>query len=198
MSKSEYNFSFTSVTALVRETVELAILYRDFENWDKVAKTVNEENIFQTRTMSTSGRITREIKARLTTLNSEELRLLIEGTQIERKQLIWLAICQKYQPIYDFSLEVLVENHEKPKKQVLLSDYDHFFLRKSDWHPKLDSLADNTKRKAKNNLFKMMKQCGLLSLDDENMIITQDLSLPILEAINYQNNKVAIFPRTKM
>lgn len=163
--------------ALLRETVLIAQLFRDFKQWSLVEQTVKEDQILQTRTNRTSGIVYSEIKKRLSLLSEEQIEVIAEDTNRDVCQLVWIAICKQYPFIGDFTLEVLRLAIDLRRGEITFEDYSHFFNDKADWHDELEKVSDKTRSNAKLAIFQMMRQCELIS--DNNQIIPQMLSSAI-------------------
>ena len=80
-----------------------------------------------------------ELEPRFQGLSDEQLELLVtrENPQ-EQKQLLWFAICKRYEYIREFASEVVREKYLKMDFELTEFDYDAFYNRKADWHPELD------------------------------------------------------------
>lgn len=193
MSKSKYYLSFTTGAALIRESIDVAVLKCELIDWKLVKDHVLQNNTFQSRTSSTLKKLYGEVSRRLQQLGDDELNLLATGTEAEQKQLLWLALCRRYSLIRDFSIEVLSHQFETARYTVTHDDYDAFFNAKAEWHDNLDGASTQTKSKARQVLFKMLRECGLMNEHDE--IIRQHLEPAVLAII--KNNDVIdlnVFP----
>lgn len=193
MTKSKYSLSYTTGAALIREAIDVACLKSDLESWPDVKKHVLENNTFQSRTASTLSKLYGEVSRRLKHLSDDELSLLANGTESEQKQLIWLAICRRYSLIKDFSVEVLAHQYQAARYEVGHNDYDAFFNAKAEWHNNLDGASIQTKSKARQVLFKMLRECGLVNEHDE--IVSQQVGPAVLALLNNNNMEdLNIFP----
>ena len=76
------------------ESVALAELFREDEDWDQVRRQAEEGNILQVRTLSSAKRVARELVFRLQELSDRELDLLISGSREEQNHLLWVAVCR--------------------------------------------------------------------------------------------------------
>ncbi|MBM4398845.1 MAG: DUF1819 family protein, partial [Candidatus Cloacimonetes bacterium] len=56
MIEQRYNLGFTGGALLYRDSVLLAKLYLDLKDWDKVRKTILEQNLLQIRTLAAQRR----------------------------------------------------------------------------------------------------------------------------------------------
>lgn len=160
-TSARYALSFTSGGLLAREAELLASLYLRIRDWKAVRRTVIEQNLLQTRTSSSSLRITRETIQRLAVLSDPELELLVEASLTERCHLMWIAACRRYDLIGDFAEEVLRERFLLMTPTLGNDDFDRFVTGKSLWHPELDDLKSSTRAKLRQNVFRMLYEAGL-------------------------------------
>ena len=186
-----YLMSFTTGGLFHRESVQLAALYRDLDDWQAVHDRVIAENILQTRTASTLKRVYREIASRLKTLNPTELAFLLEGSHQEQAYLLWLAVCRRYSFIADFAVEVLRERYITLKNDVTHDDFDAFFNHKSEWHPELDTISQATRRKLRQVLFRILREADLVTAN--NMINAAMLSPRLLDTILQGNRRDLLY-----
>lgn len=164
MNKSKvYSLSFTTGTLLFQESMRIAELFGELQDWGAVREKVVAENLLQVRTQNTLHRFCREILSRLKLLNEAELALLVSGTAQEQRYLLWLAICRRYALIGDFAREVVYERYLSLTLSLASSEFDSFFNRKSEWHAELDEIAPATRSKLRQVLFKMLREADLLT-----------------------------------
>lgn len=183
--------SFTAGSLFRRESVELATLYLDLDDWSSVRDKVIAENLLQTRTLNTLKRVCREIISRLRTLSPSELAFLVEASHQEQAYLLWIAVCRRYRFIADFAVEVLRERYITLKNYLIYEDFDSFFNRKSEWHLELDEITPATRAKLRQVLFKMLREADLLTAN--NMIHAAMLSPRLLKLIHQGNRKEILY-----
>ncbi len=189
--------SFTTGGLFHLESVQLAMLYLDIEDWDAVREKVIAENILQSRTVNTLKRVCREIISRLKTLNSDELHFFVQATRQEQIHLLWLAICRRYRFISDFAIEVLREHSITMNTDLTYEDFDAFFNRKSEWHKEIEEIRPTTRNKLRQVLFKMLREADFLTAN--NTITPALLSPELLETMRKNNgNDLLIFPAVEM
>lgn len=163
-ASSQYSLSFTTGGLLTREAGLIAPLYLRNQDWQAVRRTITEDNLLQVRTISSRTRITREAIQRLSVLNDSEIELLVEASPTERCHLMWVAACRRYELIGDFAEEVLRERFLLMTPTLSFDDFDRFITGKSLWHPELDDLKNSTRAKLRQNLFRMLREAGLLTV----------------------------------
>lgn len=192
-NSDKYILSFTAGGLLHLESVKVAGLYLREPNWDMVSRKILENNVLQTRTSTTSKRISREICLRLKLLNKDELELLVNGARQERLNILWIAICRRHAFLYDFAVGVIREKYLHLDIEVHQEDYDAFFNAKTDWHPELERISDSTRNKIRQVVFKMLRETEILT---KNNIINSGMLTPLLVKIvaGHSMNDLAIFP----
>ena len=158
-----YALSFTSGALLSREAVIAAPLYLRERDWARVRDLIRENNLLQSRTISSGFRLAREVAQRLAVLTDNELELLIEATATERGHLMWVAACRRYTLIGDFAEEVVRERFTLLTPTLSYVDFDSFVRGKALWHSELADLKDSTMQKIRSTLFRMLTEAGLLS-----------------------------------
>ena len=193
MKKEKYSMAFTTGGLFYRESVTLAMLFIELNDWNSVREQVLSENLLQSRTLNTSKRQCREIISRLKTLDQKELDLLISGSTQEQKYLLWLAVCRHYRFIAEFAEEVIRERYIGLKHDLQYDEFDFFFNKKSEWHPELEEITSTTRNKLRQVLFKILRDAELLTV--RNTINASLLSQRLLAAIPRQCRKdVFLFP----
>ena len=174
--KENYKIGFAR-PALIRETVIIAQCYRDEKDWDRVKRAVSSENLLQTRTVRSGEIMYSEISKRLSLLNEQQIDLIADDYPPDVRQLVWVMLCKQYHFIGDFTLEVIVQAHLSGRYEISHDDYGYFFNSKAEWHPELEKVADKTRSNARQALFQMLRQCGLIS--DTNQLLQQMISAAV-------------------
>lgn len=192
-SDDRYSLSFTTGPALIVEMVLVASIWLEKRNWKAVKAEVLDNNRLQARTVSTLRKIYGEVSRRLEKLNEQELLLLVHGTDRDRQQVTWLAICRKYLLIHDFAIEVLADHYAKSRFSLGHDDYDAFFNAKAQWHSNLEEASPLTRGKARQVLFRMLKECGLVNEAFEIMPQRPGRELLAMLAARH-NDFLRIFP----
>lgn len=167
MNKKKYTMSFTAGALLHQESLTVAKVFEELGDWDAVRERLMDKNLLQMRTLSASKRIFWEVSPRLKHLTPDELALLLTGNPQEQAHVLWLAICKRYRFIYDFAVEVVREKFIRFDFDLTYDAYDIFFNNKAEWHPEVEAVADSTRKKLRQVLFKMMREASLLSSDNQ-------------------------------
>jgi hypothetical protein len=100
-------------------------------------------------------------------LSQNELELLTETTIQEQGYLLWLAICRRHKFVAEFAVEVLRERYLSLKNSLNYEDFNFFFSKKLEYHQELAKVSQRTIDKSRQVLFRMMRQAGLLTTENE-------------------------------
>lgn len=154
-----------------------------------------EDNLLMIGTRSACQRITSETVHRLSSLTPRELDSLADEKSAlnDRKMLMWVAMCRRYEFVGDFAEDVLRDHCLAGIPTVTYEDYHRFLLAKSMWHPELDKVSDATAKKLRSNLFQAMFEAGFLRKDD-NTIVPALLTRKITALLQAHPDSFAYFP----
>src|ERR1700729_1138153 len=164
-----YALSFTTGALLAREAALLAPVYLNQRDWEQVRALAVQGNLLQARTHRTGVRLASETVQRLSTLTDDEVGLLIDATSSERASLMWAGTCRRYEFIGEFAEEVLRERFLLLAATLEYRDFDGFVRGKALWHEELAKVKDSTMQKLRSNVFKMLREAGLVSEAGEIM-----------------------------
>lgn len=181
MGKPKYKLSFTAASLSISESVNIAEVYLKCRDWDQTKQIVREGNLLQSRTNSRTIRVSRELTQRLKLLTDEQLELLVDGSLVEQKYLLWFAVCKVYGFIREFAVEVLHEKFLGRSMKIAELDYDAFFNRKADWNVELGQIKTTTRKKIRQVIFLIMREADLLT--DDNTILRAMLSKRLIEVL---------------
>jgi len=189
MPETKFSFGFTAGALLYRDSVLLSKLYLETKNWDKVREMVLSDNLLQIKTVSAQKRIYSETFTRLKTLSEPAIELIANGNRDEQCQLLWYALCKKYDFIRDFALEVFSDKINRRDYIISIADFNIFFSRKAELVEKLNNISVISRKKLQTNLFKMMQSAGIVDSDQHlkllmispqvKQIITADGTIPL-------------------
>jgi len=144
----------------------VAELFLRKRDWFLTREQVRSENLLQVRTAAAALRISKEVVARLELLTIPELECIVDGSIRERGYLLWSATCRRYEFIREFAVEVLREYFITLRQELHLKDFDAFFNGKALWHEELDNIAPSTQSKLRQNLFRMLREADLISIQN--------------------------------
>jgi hypothetical protein len=153
-----YRFSFTA-GALMRKEMVLAakeLIKQDFELKQLSPNVLNKDR------SKTNKREFAEVALRLKTLDDKEVEFLAEGSLSLSKQVALLACIRAYEFIKDFFAHVILEKVNLYDFSLTERDYISFIRSREMDHPELESLADSTKYKVKQVLFRILDQAELI------------------------------------
>ncbi len=195
MQKSDipYSMSFSTGTLFREPSIIIAKLYADLDDWTEVRADVLENNLLQARTCNTAKRVCSEILSRLKGLTSAQLSILTNGYPKDQGYILWAAVCKRYRFIQDFAVEVVHEKFLNMDLQLTHDDYETFFNQKAEWRSEMVRIKASTRKKLRQVVFKMLKECELLA--ERQMIIPIILSPSVEKCIQDDPDlTLAIFP----
>lgn len=168
-SEQSYRLSFTTGGLFWKESLAVLDRYRVLGDWEVTREEIISQDLLKLRTHAARIRVSREVIGRLQELSVDELGLFTEGTTQEQLWLLWLAACRRYLLVREFAVEVLRENYLSLRGAVDHKDFDAFIFRKSQFSDEIESLKETTRRKLRQNLFRMMRDADLVT---ESSMIT--------------------------
>lgn len=190
-----YRLSFTTGGLFLQEAPVIVERYLALRNWSQTRDQVRNDNLLQVRTAAAALRISKELISRLELLASDELEELVNGNARDRGYLLWVAACRRYAIIHDFAIEVLREHYLLMRRQLTFGDYDTFYNAKALWHTELDEIAQSTQHKLRQNLFRMLRDAGLIS--DQQHIQAAMLSPRLAQLLARRGrDDLLVFPAT--
>ena len=139
--------------------------------------------VFSSVKTRTTDREFREIRKRLEKLTSEQKNILIHGDLNSQKQTAFLAVCKHYAFIRDFTIEVMRDKMLVYDYRLHESDYNSFINSKILLHPELEAFSESTQKKAKQVMFRILEQAGIINNAIEKTILPQILQQEIITAI---------------
>jgi hypothetical protein len=122
-----------------------------------------------------------------------EVEHLLHSPSADRKHLMWVAFCRRYEMVGEFAEEVLRERFLLGVDVLSPEDFEMFWARKLLWHEELDVVKPSTHRKLRTNLFLAMRQADLLN--GENVIQPPLISRQVGEFLSARNpSDLRFFP----
>jgi len=180
--KSKYTFAFTAASLRLSEMVKVARALRESGNQN--LNVVKESGVvFGSVKNRTTDRQFREIRKRLEGLTPAQIELLATGDLIAQKQIAFLAVCKRYAFISDFMVEVVRDKTLVFDYQLRESDFNSFINNKHQLHPELEEFEESTFAKAKQVMFHILEQAGIIDNPESKRIQPQLLSHAALKAI---------------
>ena len=87
----KYVLSFTAGGILHAESIAILHEFLKTQSWDQTRENIIGGNLMGSKTQSTSKRLFREIEARLSDLDSEDVETIINMQSVNKqKQILWL------------------------------------------------------------------------------------------------------------
>ena len=180
--ESKYILSFTAASLRLNEMVKVALAAQD--NGSSDLNIVKESGVvFGSVKNRTTDREFREIRKRLEKLTPEQKNILIHGDLNSQKQIAFLAVCKHYAFIMDFTIEVIRDKVLLFDYQLHESDYNSFINSKILLHPELEEFSESTRKKAKQVMYRILEQAGIINNAVEKTIQPQILQQEVINAL---------------
>ena len=186
---STYRLSFTSGGLYSSQAIKAAEIYRKLGDWDQVAARLESENILQARTASSLKRMLRELMARLKTMTSMQLDILIDGTRQEQNQILWVAACKHYPFIREFAVNVVREKYLRLDWELTSVDFSAFYNAKAEWDEKLERITESSRIELRRVIYRMLREVEILST--ANLILPPIITQAVARAI--RQDDLALF-----
>jgi hypothetical protein len=87
---------------------------------------------------------------------------------------------------------VIIPQYETARFLLTYEDYNAFFNAKAEWHDNLDSASKQTKVKARQVFFKMIKECGLI--DHSNELQPQKIDKKLIKILQASSDELRLYP----
>lgn len=191
---SQYKMSFSTGGLFVNESVHLASLHIEGENWTTTIERGLSEGTATLPKTASNRRTLREIANRISHLTPGELNFLFErADRPEQEALLWVATCRAYRFIREFVVEVIQERFLSYRFDLPLDAFDHFFESKAEWNEDLASISRSTRLKLRQVLFRMLREAGVIDTTDK---IRPAYVTPRLRALIESHNPadIEVFP----
>lgn len=149
----------------IPESMIAVELYLELEDWDEVRSRIVEENLFQLNAESSRKRVASELVKRLRMLTRDELDFLSRSYGDDRCAMLWVAVCRTYRFVWDLSVQMIAGRYDKTIPDFTQAAYDAFFDEQAEIHPELEEMSEAGRKKMRNQIFVMLRECKLLADD---------------------------------
>ena len=182
----KYNFSFTAATLRIFNFMRLVNAVDGTTDVVSISD-IDQEKILSKGNKGSSQREMQELLKRFNALTPLQKNLLLTEGAEERRQIAFVGLCKTNSFIRDFVIEVLREKVLVFDFKLEDGDLNTFINRKRELHPELDDFAESTLKKAKQHIFKILEEAGLLDNITDRNIQQQWLSNNVAQAIIKDN-----------
>lgn len=160
---SKYCLSMSGSSVRRPDTLATARTYLELGDWTKTRKHVVDANLYQLNAESSRKRVSGELVKRLQTLSDEEVRFLVDSYGDDQSAMLWVSVCRTYEFVHDISIGVLKDRYESGIPTYTEGAYEAFFEEQAMLHPELERLTSGSRKKMRNQVFRMMVECDLVS-----------------------------------
>jgi|GEM_PF-286534 len=182
MNKSDNLLSFTVASLRLNEMVKVAQYFIEYDVLD-LKQVKNADIIFSGMKSLTFEKTFYQIRKRLETLTPVQIEILANGDLISQKKIAFLSVCKCYSFIRDFTIEVIRDKVLMYDYQINETDFNSFIKNKLQEYPKLDGYSTSTFNKAKQVLFLILEQVGIIDNVRDKRIQLQILHPTVIKAI---------------
>ena len=180
--QSKYSLAFTAASLRLNDMVKVAVIALEHGLTDLRGIRENE-TVFNSGKAQTSDREFREIRKRMEYLTLDQMDILAHGSLMSQKQIAFLAVCKHYDIIRDFAVGVILDKTMIFNYQITESDFTSFINSKIQSHPELETFSESTIKKAKQVLFHILEQAGIINNPVDKIIQPQILHPTLVKAV---------------
>lgn len=162
---SKYCLSMSGSSVRRAETVETARLYLELGDWAEVRRRVMVDNVYQLNAESSRKRVAGELIKRLRMLSDTELRFLVDSYGDDQSAMLWVAVCRTYEFVSGLSASVVRDRYASGIPTYTDGAYEAFFDQEAELHPELVALTAESRKKMRNQVKRMLVECGLVTED---------------------------------
>lgn len=145
----------------------LAKKYRETGNWGDTKAYAYSENIFEASRKSTSDRYFHHLVKILSSLDEKQLEVVAEGSDKDKRSLLWLGFCLSFPLIGGFASDVVSEKYRTHSLILKAEDLWEYLADKSVEYPNLADITPAVRSKVKSVVFYNLRDAELLSGLDE-------------------------------
>lgn len=204
IENNTYNMSFVAGAAMMNETYAVAKAYLECNgDWNLTKEKTFSENLMEKDKYSSNQRYFLLMRQRISSLNDEEVHVLVNSTVAVRRVMVLLAICKAHSLIYDFIAEYVRDCFYNLHEKVTHAVFNEFYNEKKYEHPELEQVTEKTLSKIRQVIFRILEQTELvesaeggelkrpyLTEDLERLIVKDDAKW--LAIYLYSNNEISI------
>ena len=172
---NNYRLSFTGASFFLHESIELAKLFLEHDDWNAAVDFLLNANVNK-RSISTIKRESSELVLRLKALPENLLNRFVTTDADDSKIILLYSILKTYPIIKIFCLDVLYEKSQMMDFDIQEYEINTFFRIQEELHKEFDEKTDATKYKLKQVVFKILADATLIRSTKEKFIVK-----PIIE-----------------
>lgn len=173
-----------------RTIAKLLLKEPDDATWQQQ---IINDNILQASSTSTANRYARTLRLRLMTLDRDCWKLIVDGSESERLQLLLVALMIQSSIVTDFIIDMLNTARQQFKGKLSVNCWDEFVNANLRLHPELCEFSDSSIKKMGNNLIKALAEAGYLDTPRRRNLQTVFL-LPEVAAALHRLEKADLIP----
>lgn len=159
-----YQFNFTAGSAMVQESVTVAETFMaNGENWNKTEQVVDSANLLLKVKSTSARRLLNLIISRLKLLTNEQVCLLTELPNTEKRLVVLLAIAKKHGIVADFITHTVREKYYNFDLSLTYADFNSFVRNIETEHPEVNEVSETTLKKTRQMMFRILQETGIIT-----------------------------------
>lgn len=161
---ARYQFNFTAGSAMVQESITVAETFvANGEDWNKTEQIVDSANLLLKVKSASARRLLNLIISRLKLLTINQIHLLTELPNAEKKLVVLLAIVKKHGIVADFITHTVREKYYNFDLSLSYADFNSFLRNIEIEHPEINEVSETTIKKTRQMTFKILQDTGIIT-----------------------------------
>lgn len=161
--KARYIANVTAGALLVPESKKIADLMLKEVSKEEWKKKIEEENILQRLSLSSSKRIATFIKSRLQLMTNELWAMIRDGDNILATQANFVAAVKQSKLLGDYLDSIVRTQFKKMEDTLPLSLWDEYIVMCEKADPYMEKFPPSSAEKVRGNIHKILIEVGYLS-----------------------------------
>ncbi len=162
MEKLHYIANITAGALLIPESRKIANLMIKNVSANEWKEAVEQENILQKLSVSSSKRVAAFIKARLETMTSDLWKMVRDGDGILTTQALFAAAIKHCRILGDYLDIVVREQFKKMEERITPAMWDEFIVSCKQRDPLMEDFPPSTAKKMRSVVHKILVEVGYL------------------------------------
>ena len=181
-SREKYDYAFTGAALKFYDFMRLVRHIEEEQLYDQLEK-IDYNVVMKRENKRTNRREFQEMIKRYKKLTAAQQQLLLEIDAAGQRQLAFLGACKAHPFIRDFMIEIVREKFLTLDFELTDGDYNSFINRKIDTHPELESFSTASAKKARQVVWRILEEGGMINNTKERRILPQFLNHKIKRSI---------------
>lgn len=161
----EYTTSFTAGGLLYNEIDALGTILRQPDWNSQLERDVKENRLLKVNSEASRKRVAQEVRLRMEYMTADFWPAYDQGSELDKKGLLFYVCLQTYRLIYDFHFNVTIPKFLSLETAVETYWYDMRLQELSSSHPEVNNWSERTKRELVRRYLDILRKVGLVEKD---------------------------------